>query len=272
MKLQILSDLHREFYRQRHEPMDLPWRPSPEAGAIVLAGDIDYGEDAADWLADEAKRLDTPIVYVPGNHEFYGSIIEDRLQAMRERLRNTGVHLLDCNEVVIDGTRFLGSTMWTDYQQSLSVSVPDIGLAMFQCGRRMADHLKIRTRRRLDDEGLPETWMPIDAAARHAESRAWLSERLSEQFSGPTVVITHHAPSAKAWAAQRRYACGDGLAGAYWSDMSDLFDGVDLWVFGHLHATIDVVVESSGMRLVSNPGGYPGTPVEGFDMRKIVEV
>jgi predicted phosphodiesterase len=62
MKIRILSDLHLEF---RH------WTP-PEADAdvIVLAGDIHVGIHGVEW-ARRSFPLN-PVVYVPGNHEFYG--------------------------------------------------------------------------------------------------------------------------------------------------------------------------------------------------------
>jgi predicted phosphodiesterase len=269
MKLQILSDLHREFYRQRYEPMDLPWRPSSKADVIVLAGDIDHGDEAAEWLAVESERLGMPIVYVPGNHEYYGSVLEDRLTAMRERLRGAGAHLLDGDEVVIEGVRFLGATLWTDYQASLCTAIPDINLAMFQAGRMINDHQQIRTQVGAEPPAPATEFTPQHARDLHRAARIWLTERLAVAHDGPTVVITHHGPCSLAQ--HRRYPVGE-LSGAYWSNLSDLFADVDLWVYGHTHAAVDTLIEPSGMRLVSNQAGYPHDTGVGFERVKLVEV
>lgn len=234
---------------------------------IVLAGDIDYGEEAAESLAVESERLGTPIVYVPGNHEYYGSVLEDRLTAMRERLRGTGAHLLDGDEVVIDGVRFLGATLWTDYRASLCTALPDRNLAMFQAGRMINDHRQIRTQVGAEPPAPATEFTPQHARDLHRAARNWLTERLAVAHDGPTVVITHHGPCSLAQ--HRRYPVGE-LSGAYWSDMSELFVGVDLWVYGHTHAAVDTLVEPSGMRLVSNQAGYPHDTGVGFERVKLV--
>ena len=104
MKLHVLSDLHTEF-----ADFDLP-----ETGAdvVILAGDVGVGSGGLEWL--QKQRLDKPVIYVPGNHEFYGHDI-----SLVERLRNnapSNVHVLDNQSIVIEDVRFLGSILWTDFQ------------------------------------------------------------------------------------------------------------------------------------------------------------
>ena len=62
MKLHILSDLHTEFVD--FDP------PETDADAVILAGDIGVGLEGLGWAARHFR--DRPIIYVPGNHEFYG--------------------------------------------------------------------------------------------------------------------------------------------------------------------------------------------------------
>ena len=64
MKLNILSDLHLGF-----EPFA---RPVNDADVVILAGDIARPREAVAWATGFAK----PVLYVPGNHEFYGSSID----------------------------------------------------------------------------------------------------------------------------------------------------------------------------------------------------
>jgi len=61
MKLHILSDLHLGFGGMDH--------PAADADVVVLAGDIARPREAVAWAAGFGK----PVLYVPGNHEFYGS-------------------------------------------------------------------------------------------------------------------------------------------------------------------------------------------------------
>lgn len=104
MKLNILSDLHLSV--ARFAP------PDNRADAIVLAGDIARPWDAVTW----AERFDKPVLYVPGNHEFYGDTLDGTIRRLREACAGTQVQVLDDDEVVLDGVRFLGSTLWTDFR------------------------------------------------------------------------------------------------------------------------------------------------------------
>ena len=61
MKLQILSDIHLEF-----GPFKIP---KTDADVIILAGDIHIGTAAVDWIKSQTKK---PVLYVAGNHEYYG--------------------------------------------------------------------------------------------------------------------------------------------------------------------------------------------------------
>ena len=104
MKLNILSDLHLGFGAME--------RPVNDADVVVLAGDIARPREAASW----AMRFDKPVLYVPGNHEFYGSSIDGALDELKRLCEGTQVHVLDNGEAVIDGVRFLGTTLWTDFE------------------------------------------------------------------------------------------------------------------------------------------------------------
>ncbi len=105
MRIHVLSDLHTEMASY------LPHQV--ECDVVVLAGDIGSDSKGIEW----ARRVwtDQEIIYVPGNHEYYGLERTSTLQAMREAASKLGVRLLDNDEVVIGGVRFLGSTLWTDF-------------------------------------------------------------------------------------------------------------------------------------------------------------
>ena len=104
MKLNILSDLHLGFGAFE--------TPQNDADAVILAGDISRPREAAAW----ALRLGKPVLYVPGNHEFYDASIDDALAELKRLCAGTPVHVLDDKEIVLDGVRFLGTTLWTDFE------------------------------------------------------------------------------------------------------------------------------------------------------------
>ena len=86
----------------------------PGADVIVLAGDLDpYTPGLVERLRDHWG--DAPyIIYVLGNHEFYGTEIDETRARLAEECAGAGIHLLDRGTVRIDGIRFIGATLWTD--------------------------------------------------------------------------------------------------------------------------------------------------------------
>jgi hypothetical protein len=73
--------------------------PEPlEADDIVLAGDTDLGIRGLEWAAKTFPNL--PVIYVAGNHEFYGHSSPKIDKAMRETAQALGIHFL-ANDAVI---------------------------------------------------------------------------------------------------------------------------------------------------------------------------
>lgn len=233
MRIQLASDLHLEFDLPR-SPARLI-EPAPGADLLVLAGDIHSGiagiEAFLGWPV--------PVLYVPGNHEFYGSEWRSTRQDMRAAAAGTNVYLLDNDHVVVDGVRFLGCTMWTDF---LVRGTPQLTV-MGNVGRGLNDYYVIK------NEGA--RLKPEDTLADHLSSRAWLQAELAKPWPGPTVVVTHHAPHPRS--IHPRYA-GHRLSGGFYSDLTELLRGADLWLHGHVHDSCSYQV--AGCRVVANPAGY----------------
>jgi len=253
MKLNILSDLHLSF-----EPFA---RPVNDADVVILAGDIARPREAAAWATGFAK----PVLYVPGNHEFYASSI-DRVIAELERLcRGTNVHVLDDSEAVIDGIRFLGTTLWTDFE--LFGAGEGKSAAMTEAKRLLRDFSRITL-----SESSGAVFTPEDCAALFKKHAGWLAARLATPHDGPTVVITHHAPSPGS--IHPRFAHSLLNAG-FVSDLERLLgvDRVQLWIHGHTHDSFDYRVK--GTRVVCNPRGYARSGVNEnplFDPNLTIEV
>ena len=87
MKILILSDLHLEF-----APFEPP--PALEFDVVILAGDIHSpGRRAVQWA--ESRFAGRPVVYVPGNHEYYDSRMDLALTEARAAADRGRVRLLD---------------------------------------------------------------------------------------------------------------------------------------------------------------------------------
>lgn len=253
MKIQIASDLHLEFL-QRDFPGERVISPAPDADLLILAGDIGTGLLALSLFSN----WPVPVLYVPGNHEFYGCHHTELLNALRElsAQHKTGSVLVLDNDVAdfsrfehwhakhreeLTRLRFLGSTLWTDYR------LPHLNRTQRQqmeaAQLNLADHRIIKT-----DAGM---FKPEDALRIHEESRAWLQRELDKPFEGKTVVVTHHGPHKDS--THPRWT-GNSVNGAFMSHLPELVQQADLWVHGHVHDTFEY--SEGKCQVVANPRGY----------------
>lgn len=259
MKLTLLSDVHVEFDN------DVP-SINPEATLVVLAGDIHRHVRGIDVANELNTWRQVPVIVLAGNHEFYRAEIDGLLVEMRKRAGYCrDIHFLERDSVVIDGVRFLGCTLWSDF----SINGPEqIRHHMRIAQQRVNDFHLIRYRGKL--------FKPEDAAALYKESYAWLEAELKKPFAGKTVVVTHFAPHRAA--IHPRYLQNgvlDALTPYFVTDCSALMRSysIDAWLYGHTHHSVDVLVEN-GTRLVSNQRGYPDEPLTytHFDPQKIIDI
>ena len=112
MRLWILSDLHLDV--NSSFPFTLP-DPVPDHDVVVIAGDVCEGmARGVRWIA--AAGLDAkPVIYVGGNHEFYGHDRLEDVSAARQTARAfPNIHVLEGDRVDIAGRTFIGATLWTD--------------------------------------------------------------------------------------------------------------------------------------------------------------
>ncbi len=253
MRIWILSDLHLDAGR--------PWSPPriPEADVAVVAGDVCEGLPAAvRWSADAIGRH-MAVVLVAGNHEYYRGQHGEELAAGRAAADSLGVHLLEDAAVVIDGVRFCGATLWTDYALE---GTERRAAAMDAARRGLNDHRVIGWSRQP-----PRRFGPEEALALHEASRAFLDRALAEGGL-PQVVVTHHGPAPRSVAPA---FAGDPLNPAFVSDLGGLIEArrPALWVHGHVHATRDY--RQGSTRVLCNPHGY-GSENPTFQEDLVVEV
>jgi predicted phosphodiesterase len=274
VRLWILSDLHVELTRG----WDLPAGDArPRFDVLVMAGDlIPRAERGVRWLCERVS--DRPVIYVAGNHEFYGTDVDRTVEKARATAAGTNIHLLQHDSIRIGDVTFAGATTWTDFDL-----VGDPHRAMAVAAERMNDFRKIRIGRYV------ERFRPGHALARHLQARAFLELEMRRPRPGKLVVVSHHAPHPGAALAPSDPPRPDEiLSAAYRSDLTALMrpaanDGrgalkpADLWIYGHTHESEDTVIGAT--RVVSNAKGYgPWLPQQrawdnrGFDPNLIIEI
>lgn len=246
VRIRVLSDLHLEF--ADFEP------PGLDADVVVLAGDIAPGTSGLEWAARHFD--DTPVVYVAGNHEFYGEDLRETHERLRQAANALGIHLLENTAVTLAGVRFLGTTLWTDFGL---FGPGQEYFARDAAHRSMRDYAAIR----LDGRALH----PADTAARHAAACQWLARELAKPCRGPRVVVTHHLPSMRSVASHYRHSL---LSAAFASNCDALLARADAWLHGHTHDACDYRFDRC--RVLCNPRGYPGERGTGFDATRMLEL
>lgn len=194
------------------------------------------------------------VVYVPGNHDFWGHRWQSELARGRALAISLGIALLAEGEAVERaGIRIVGATLWTDYE----VGPIPRAAAMAACADRLAgmrDHRKIKER--LPDGGT-NAFRPAAALREHVVQRGRIERLLATPFDGETVVVTHHAPHP---ASLRHGEWREATDAAYGSDLSEILLGPHaprLWLHGHVHRPIHYRVGAT--LVVANPRGLVTT-------------
>lgn len=245
MRIWLFSDLHQE-----HD--DQPWDPIPEAPAdgfdvLVVPGDVHTPlTRSLQWLHERFPG--SRVIYVPGNHDYYWDggeeryTLWDQLDRGRELADRLGIDLLLDSSVEIDGTRFVGGTLWTDFR----LDTWSLHSAMREAERDMKDYKKIRRK----PEG-GKKLRAIETLAMHRATRRYLADELAQPWDGETVVVTHHAPHPNSLANRM-----DSHGYCYASDLTGLIEQAapDVWLHGHIHKARDYTIGST--RIVTNPRGH----------------
>ena len=228
---------------------------------LVLAGDIgSYQKDSlltrlgvTDFGLGRFANWPCPVVFVPGNHEYDAQEFETAHARLQEICQRLGFIWLEREVAVLQGTRFVGCTLWTDFDaltSSRAVTSPvTFGQQLVARDKafRAADFALKKNHALLANQPM----LAEDVRALGLKNQAWLRQALESPFYGSTVVVTHFAPSLRS--ADPRYGVSAGTAG-FCNALDDLLPSAQLWLHGHLHCPVDYTVE--GCRVVANPLGY----------------
>lgn len=247
MRIHVLSDLHNEFEEFKPDTV--------KCDVVILAGDVAPGEKGVTWI--NAYYPSLPSIYIAGNHEYYGHSIPRLTEKLRLACKDTSITFLECASVIIGGVRFLGCTLWSDFDITGNRAA-----SMDAAQAIMADYKRIRVSPQY------RKLRPIDTKSYHHYSNTWLTEQVKSS-SEPVVIITHHAPSVQSLKPGSEL---DHISGAYASNLEPLIEAgnIKLWIHGHTHHCVDYLIGST--RVLSNQRGYPDEPAEGFRNDLVVEI
>lgn len=245
MKIHVLSDLHIEF-----QPFNIP---NTDADVVVLAGDIHVREKGVIWAIENIPSK--PVIYILGNHEYYGAAYPKLIQKLKNITFNTNVNILENDLLKIEDVTFLGCTLWTNFE-----IFGNPRIAGYEASQKMNDFKRIRVS--------PEyrKFRSLDAAIVCRKSINWLKSNLNNT---KTVIITHHAPSQKSLPEKYKE---ETLSATYANNFDDFVagSGALVWIHGHVHNQLNYKIGST--RIFCNPRGYPEELNLDFNPELVIEV
>lgn len=237
----VYSDLHYELGGRFIPPATL----RGTVDGVLLAGDIAGGRYAMHYARQIAEQVEAPAILIAGNHEFYGGVIEELIDDLRA-MSDDRVRFLECETATIAGVRILGTALWTDF----ALNPEFYGAALGTMGDLLSDYSSIR--RKLSE--LSTCRIDTDyMLALHRTCFEWLNRELGNKFDGPTVVVTHTAPSRRSITSHNSHQV---ISAAFASNLEAFVTDHEIaaWVHGHIHDSVDYMIGNT--RVVSNPYGY----------------
>lgn len=228
MQFELVSDLHLEMQRE------LKVFTALGSDILIVAGDLHVG---AQNVYKELLRISQAykhVIYVPGNHEYYGTSLHEFNQELRLLLvKHSNIHFLNNQHLDLYGIRFIGSTLWTNFRYN--------PLAMMAAKSMISDFTLIKD------------FSPEKSAKEFYLAHEFIKYAY-ESTQGPKVIITHFLPATEC--IHPKYA-NDNLINNYFSNNLGewiSYLGNTTWVHGHSHDATDQLIGDT--RVLCNPLGY----------------
>jgi Icc-related predicted phosphoesterase len=270
MKIRYMSDLHLEF--ERYSKRDgtiinkdsyfvVPPQDDDADTILILAGDVAIIERPHTYMhfLETVGKQFKEVLYVMGNHEFYcHGVFQTAIDKLKTNLENVNIRVLQDDSVIIDGHKFFGATLWTNFNKGNP-------LTMYQAAQYMSDYKQIVDRDPTNNFSKLKT-STIYAA--HLNTVAKLEAFLANNTGA--IVITHHLPSYKSVNEQYH---GDYSNYFYYSDLDELMAiyKPKLWFHGHTHRSCEYTFFDT--TVCCNPRGYLGEDLNyEFDPNKYVVI
>ena len=241
MLIRIASDLHIEFGYYK-----LPELPEDSKTVLVLAGDVGLFKHVITktYLEELSERFQD-VIYVPGNHEYYGYTLYDGVERFKKEINDLlNVHILNNETMDIFGTRFICSTLWTSFRNGNPMS-------MMQAEEMLNDYRKIRLSKTKHRKLRAHHLLPIN---QQAKDYVFAELEKAKGKCDSIVVVTHHGPSYQSMSP--KYSKTSVTNDAYFNnyDYEVAAAEADFWIHGHTHESTQYFIGKT--HVVCNPKGY----------------
>lgn len=263
MKIRLISDIHLEF-----GSFDLPVMENEIEQVLCICGDLNpsnklyedqAGVNSTEYFFKSLEGRFKDVIYITGNHEYYyGDVNTDDIKFEELCSKFNYTFLQGGMHKDIEDTRFIGATLWTDFENGDP-------LCMYTCGSGMNDFRAIKD----SSYRFTKTFTPEQALERHYNHRNSIFDKVSLTKNLKIVIMTHHAPSYQS--ISRKYRINN-MNGAYYSDLESeiLETSPNLYLHGHMHQPFNYLIGET--RVVCNPRGYNGYEETNYNSRLIIEV
>ncbi|MCK4750311.1 MAG: metallophosphoesterase, partial [Bacteroidales bacterium] len=174
LNIQYCSDLHLEFPENISFLKQHPIKAVGEV--LILAGDIVPFTvmDKFDWFFEDLSTQFKQVYWIPGNHEYYYSDLNQRTGSFCEEIRSN-VSLLNNQITEIEDVQLIFSTLWSKLSEN----------NQWVIAQRLSDFKVIK-------KGA-DRFTPIDYNDLCQENRSFIEEALKKRNKDiKTIVITHH--------------------------------------------------------------------------------
>jgi hypothetical protein len=224
-KLILMDDVHlegrpeemrKDFAQKINEQIALI-KKEKDIPIVICAGDIGENIEGMKW----ASQFDADIIYICGNHEFWGGDYDETIEQLRHFSQTPGmekIHFLHNEECLLHGIRFLGSTLWTSIGNYLPWLEKNYAVRFYGA---MGDFKRIKAskwynpsnekrlknyllKNGVDEEKIKDLienklFNPLMEMEENHKSVEFLVNSLENSFTGKTVVVSHHLPCYELW-------------------------------------------------------------------------
>lgn len=270
MQIRPFNDIHLDFDLDKKQTLSKLWEPvalpNDKETTLILAGDIWHSLKFLEfknfsWFAHVSKRFKY-VIFVLGNHDLWGGNLtldypKIRKELLAQKLNN--VYLLQNDVLDLDGVRFVGATLWTNFNNGNPI--------VMQSSMNDKEYHWIKI------GSLYKKLKPHDIYDAHIKSKNFIFTHAKKDMSvNKVVVISHHAPSYQSIPPEYKNQAQYYNNFVYFSDLDEqIYDSqIDYWFHGHTHNPIQYKIGET--TVVNNARGYNGLQETGYNPELIINL
>lgn len=252
MKIRVYSDIHQEVKEHFNIPyFKIAKMNNEHEQVLVLAGDyISLRDLKHNYVVKDLISLSERfmhIIYVFGNHEYYngkigGAYDQKNIDSIQNIANNISVLSRHTPSVVINGFKFIGATLWTDFAGKET---------HFSDVKNISNDFKyIKSAHSGFSKYKPKNWL-----YEHISDIQWIKKEVDNSQDMPVIIVTHHSPYSKA---VDPIDDPQNIYSKFYTSNQDDFiirnPNIKMWIHGHIHAPFDYILGET--RIYSNPMDY----------------